>query len=635
LALLGALGMRGWLLAAAAPAATLAVLGLGAVLAATVGLPWHAAIVAILASAVAASAWLLTRRRLAEPWCLPPSWSRRESWAVSAAVATAAAVIIYGLFSGLGSVQEIFWGFDAPFHYNAVGVIADTGRLTSDEFAAVNNYAQAEPGFYPPLFHGTAALLSTAGVTPVAAVNGVVAASLALVLPVGLVGLLRVLGSSPLVAIGVALCSAIVEALPFDVLFNGPKFPYATSRALIAPVLVLLVPVVRRSPLPAVASGAVLAASAAGLVLWHSSYPFSIAVFAVPLVGQLLLVERRWGGLLRATAAALGAGVLLLPWLSSAATSLDSVTQFSTWQPDRTPAEAIGNVLTMSHVVPFYESQQPLYPQWWVSTLVLLGVIAAVLLRPPFYWVIASWVVATGLFVITTSFDNEMLRSITAVWYNDKWRLWGLAGLGMILLAGLGLGGLLTLVRTKLTDRSPTVRAGASLAVLAVFLVLTNLMYVGRMADISRSYFAIGERVLTDDELRAYEWLADQPDADTWIMNEWMDGSAMMLALHGLRPVWGHYRFTHGDHGLLYEHFHDLETSEGIQRIIDERDIRYVVVGNTYPISGGARGPAYGLTGLDDIDALDLVWASRDTTIYRINDSWSPTPRSGQPEGFS
>jgi hypothetical protein len=158
--------------------------------------------------------------------------------------------------------------------------------------------------------------------------------------------------------------------------------------------------------------------------------------------------------------------------------------------------------------------------------------------------------------------------------------------------------------------------------VLVAFLGVTNLMYIGRMADVSRSYFEIGDRVFTDDELAAYQWLAEQPDADTWVVNEWYDGSAMILALHGLRPVWGHYRFTSRDHGLIYERFNELESNAEIQRIIDERDIRYIVVGNTYPVNPGARGPAPGLMGLEDLESVDIVWASPDTVIYKIRDSY-------------
>jgi hypothetical protein len=407
-----------------------------------------------------------------------------------------------------------------------------------------------------------------------------------------------------------------VEAYPFDALVWGPVLPYATSLTFVAPFLIILL-IITSSRQRLFALTGVAGLAAAGAFLWHSSFPFSTVVFAVPLLAQLASGGRIiTSGLVRLGAAA-GVGILLLaPFVDEMLGSFGAVTGTTAWQADRSPAQAIGDALTSSHSSPFYESVQSTFPQWWVAALLLTGVVAATHLSPPYHWAIVSWAVGTGLFVLASSFPDGVLRSLTSPWYSDQWRLWGLMGLGMVLMTGVGLGGLLTLTLSRLQDRN---RAGAVVlagAVMALLVLATDGLYARRMSDLTTSYFAIGDRAFTRPELAAYEWLSRQEDAGGWIMNERNDGSAMMMALEGLRPVWGHY-FTSGeDQALLFESFNELETNTEVQRVLRDRSIRYVVVGNSPAVPLSA---APGLTGLDRLSSLELVYDSSDTKVYRVD----------------
>lgn len=623
-----AVGLRGWVALGASPLATMGTLGVAAVLTEVASLPWHPLTILAVWVLLTGGTALAARRLGGSVEAQAVPWSSRSNVLVGGSVVLAAVVILRPFVSAMGDVSELFWNFDSAFHYNAARLVIDEGQLTQLTLDNVNNYDNPGGGFYPPLLYGVAALLgSLYGVGAVSSVNVAVLACFSVVLPLGLVGLVRALGSSPFVAVGVLLCAGMVEAYPVDSLIRGPIFPFAASLTLVAPLLVMLLVTVetQRRQWPLVSS--VLGIGAVGAFLLHSSFPYSVAVFAVPLVVQLLVQKRAsLTGMARLVPAAAIAVVVAAPLLHKAWGQLSVVTAFSKWEPDRTPAQALGNVLTSSHIKPYYSSTESIYPQWWVAALLLIGIVAATRLRPSFEWVIGSWAISTGLFVVAAGIEDPTLRVLVSPWFSDRWRLWGIAGLAIIVLAGIGLGGLLAFAYERTRTR-PAIAVFTSAGIVVGFVYVTDLMYTNRITDVTRSYFATSERTLTDEELDAYNWLASQPDSDTVILNQWVDGSALMLALEGLRPAWGSYNLRSGDtdRQLLWESFNELSGNPEVQRVVRDRGIRYVVVGESYPYDGGTLGPAPGLENLDSTDGLSLVYSNSDTKVYRVSEEFLAT----------
>jgi hypothetical protein len=372
-----------------------------------------------------------------------------------------------------------------------------------------------------------------------------------------------------------------------------------------------------------VATPIALGLGGVGLLALHPSGAVAAALLAAPLLGQRLL-ERgpRWSDLTAIGLAAVGALVLGAPLLFASA-SAAAGPPFD-WPITMRPADALGELLFFSH-------EQP-YPQYWLVALALLGLLRPNPLRPLLWFVIPAALFA-GLFVLAASYEGTLVTLLTRPWWNDKWRFAALFTLCAVVLAAAGLVALRDAVWAtirRLVPRLETVapvRFTASAVVLvfvmALVAALSNGLYQQRNETRMAAAFTDGPTVSTA-ERQAFDELARLVPAESVVMNDPYDGSALMWALDDVRPLFASpviapQELTTMDPNrrVLFESFNQLDTDIAVQQAVAALGIDYVILCRGLIRPAGDNAP--GMHHLENVSALQLVYENADARIYRID----------------
>src|SRR5690606_35955178 len=117
--------------------------------------------------------------------------------------------------------------FDNIFHLNAIRYIVDTGIASPLEIGQMTSPGGGLP-FYPSAWHATVAIIvQLSGTSIPVAVNTAALVTAAVVWPVGILALSRMLlGSSASVIVGTGIVAAAVPAFPLLPMDFGVLYPY-------------------------------------------------------------------------------------------------------------------------------------------------------------------------------------------------------------------------------------------------------------------------------------------------------------------------------------------------------------------------------------------------------------------------
>lgn len=293
-AALGARGLIAW--GAVAPVSA-GVVGVAAIGADLVGVPFSPVWVLVV-TIVAVGLALLIRRMLPRRDGSAPRESRRTGRAFVIGLVLAVALLCWRVASALMSPQLFSQRFDIVFHLNAVrrAVDGDGSSLTMGQLMGESGILS----FYPSAWHDVAALVSlTTGIdhglftipVAVSAANLVIAA---VVWPLGCLALVRsIVGAArPYALVLGGVLSAAFGAFPLRLLDWGVILPYFFGIALLPGVIALVIAatkVVPRSVLDAPRAWVLAAASSVGLGLSHTSTITALAAFSAPVVVTALL----------------------------------------------------------------------------------------------------------------------------------------------------------------------------------------------------------------------------------------------------------------------------------------------------------------------------------------------------------
>ncbi|MGY1857864.1 DUF6541 family protein [Modestobacter sp. SYSU DS0290] len=634
-----AVGMRGHLAVAAAPALTLGSLALAAVLYAQLDVPWSVGTVVPVLLAVPVVLLVLRRpwrtrgdaeqdpaggavpsgagHRRRRPSALDLTWLL--AWAV---VSGLAAYRIVRATLGLTQPQQ-YW--DGMFHANSVRFIADSQVIDS---AALAPMAQPENTdfLYPDVFHGLAALLVQTGRLDVPMAINAVLAVLPAVFAAGLGLLAWVVLRRPLAAVAAAVLGTAVTAFPYDLMFWGPLWPYGTAVAAVPGAVALVLLLLRHGSL-ATGSAAVLAML--GVVQTQPAAGAS-AVVAALLLG-LPVLRDRWVELgeprarLRAFGGLVAAGIALLVLCAPLAAGIlgqsgGGVGTGVDWVATQTPGAAIGQLLTFN--------QEADRPQWWIAGLLLAGVVVLLRRRGPGRMLLAVAAVFLGQYVLASAYDNDLSLRLTSMWWNDKWRFAAIFVVPAVLIAAAGVQGLADGAR-RLSERAPLPATARSRVVpvlgallVAGLILLTALAYGPR----NESRVALGYTdgpTWSRTEARGYEQLSEIHDGDGLILNDPNDGSALAYAYFGLpvvfkSPLTPPYQpaAIGADRLLLLSRFDEIDDDPEIRAAAERLGVEWVVVGEGFTAVGQQR--AAGLDELDEVDSLELEFRNRDVSVYRL-----------------
>ena len=629
LALAAAAGLRGWLLAALAPLLTYGLVGAAAPVLPMLGILWTPtsfALLVVIAAVVALVLCLVVRRLRPprEPAPLPV-WGPLHHVGVAIGVLVATAVgiaVAWGATRGFTAVPQIW---DSLFHANATRFIAETGR--SDPAALATVSSRPEAGFYyPNAYHALAAVvvvLTGADVPTVLDASTAVAPGL---LALGMAAMVRRVGGRPALAAAAAMLSGAFTAFPYDLLPWGTLLPFIVAVALLPAFLAAATTALDGTGAP-VAVPVLLGIGGIGLLALHPSAAVTAVLLAAALVVDRWVRRRPRIGDLRAAGTTVLAAVVLGGPLLAASLAAAAGPAYN-WPADARPAQVLGELLFLSH------AQQ--FPQWWLVALMLLGVVGLRRLRPVL-WFLAMAVVFAGLFVLTASYEGTIVELLTRPWWNDRWRFAALWTLGAVLLAAGGVvtlrDGLMALLRrvTPADERRRLVLSAVALTVvLAAVTVLTSGFYHVRNASRMGEGFTDGPSLSRDEE-QAVKVLAGLAPHGSLVMNSPYDGSAMMWAVSGVRPVFAtpviqllELPVMDPDRRLLFMSFNQLDTDPDVRRAVDELNVQYVFVGSG--LIPPADGPPPGMLGLEKVRSLEPVYTSTETTIYRIG----PAPAPGR-----
>jgi hypothetical protein len=652
-------GLRGWVLAAAAPLLTYAVVGLAGPWTTALGVPRTAAAAAA-ATAVAALALLAVRLAAArarrptrppEPAAVPvraeppgrpasdgppgpPAPDAPAPWpvtahvAVAATVAGAAATGAATVLGGIDRLSTVPQDWDAVFHANGVRWISDTGDASLLGMGRVNWYVEGTEVFHPNAYHLLASVVHQVTGRDIPSVLNAHTVLIPGLAALVLAAVVRRFGGRPLHAAGAAAAVALASAV-YDLLWRGPLLPYATGVAMTAVAVLLVVEFLdaasARSP-GAPPRGALLAVGAAGLVCVHSSAVFGAALLTLPYLAWRWTrhPDRLGREPLLLALAGLGAAGLASMQLAGAVYSATSYPPLH-WAAELAWYTAAVELVTGAHEAPG--------PQIALTVAVVAGALGYRRLGE-LRWVGGAALLVGALFVLTAGADVRWVNDLTRPWWNDRWRLAGLFAIPLCLLAGHGVAQAQA-AGARLARRvlhRPAPRRAVSVAVGAA--VLGGLAVVddglGVTRNIERMERNVGERPLSPADVDGIRALAAVAPPGVRVLNDRGDGTAWVYALGGVLPVAGHYDGTNlagTAVALLQDRFRDYDSDPEVRAAVDELNVRYVILSDTFVFANGERRP--GLRGLSGADFLEVVHSADGVVVYRIVD---PTDRTNSRE---
>lgn len=647
LLVLDAVGVRPGLVAlAGAPAVSVSVAGVVAVVAAVVGfrygpLPLGLAVLLLVVLVV------VVRRRSRRT----PGAARRLPAAGSVAgagmVAVGAGFAVWPWLTGLGGLATRAQEHDMIIHVMQSAYITRSGRAAPWQLIPADVLTGEPVWFYPSGTHLLAA--ATAGLTGgnvTVAVNAMTVVLLAVSVCVGVAGLTRVAARQLAIGPGGAMLAAGFASLVmagmyrpgFHLMHDGGILGNAVALSLVPGVVAVVVLLGRLRPVAGV--GAALAV--VGAVWAHPSGAVSVAVTVLAWWFGMAVTARGRAELRRAVLPLVVAApvtvALLVPVVGP---GVSEAGRTGSWPADTGPVsfiEALGE--TFGFPYSGWIDQAQTKAQVWVVVLVVVGVLAVVALRrgmgPVAAWAAWSVVVMAAWLSPASGFDAV----ITQFYYNAMLRTWSHVSLLGSVLAGVGV--VLSAHRLAVFGRLriPLPRPVTAARIAAALVVL---VFVGYAAAPAVGYARINENAVAtrygtpdfvrigDDDLRAIDWLAARIQPGERVFNSPNDGSTYLYVERGI-PVVNVY--TLGLAGIPYtyrllEDFNTYPENPEVRRQLVDLDVRWIYVDERAPRIGSVGSPedwagdggfqfAPGLAGVADLPGVRVAHRSGSVVIYRL-----------------
>ncbi|WP_166983932.1 DUF6541 family protein [Paramicrobacterium fandaimingii] len=617
-----AAGARRLLLAIAAPAVTVAVLAVTAIVFGLVGVPWRIPFVASVFLGLTLVMWL-ARRLLTRTW-VPRSATRLAGFSPAFVTGLVIAVVIITVQIGfaIGEPGNVSQTYDAPFHLNGVRFIIDTANGSSLNLTGLI-LPPSRSTFYPAAWHDLVSIVAMAapwaGLISVANVTNLVIA--AVVWPLGALSLVRLLAPtrpSALVIAGVA--AAAFPAFPLGMLDYGVLFSYFLSLAFLPAGLALGVSFFRlvdgRRLGPATLQILSLACVVVAMGLSQPSVVFGLGLFGVialiPLcVRAVGATSRTWIRVsLIVGMVVVGVGFALV-WRR-----IGSFGYTAPWNRYGSVPEVLLDTFALSR------GDRPLAVV--IAVLILVGIVVAI--RTKRWWFVLMWAAAAGLFVLGGALPSGDLRNIAlGMFYKDVPRLEAFLVLPAFVLAVWGADAVWRVVarRIKPVSRVAVAVAASGIVIMIASTQLTAMTYA--VAHAANAYrLDDRSRILDDNEYALIERLRDEVGDEAVIVGNPWTGTSWAMALADREVLNPHFNTSHAPaHELVNAELNDAVSDPSVCAAIRETGARYVLDFGADRFAGSRLDVKTwigfeGLLDLAESDAVEEVDREGDKVLYRI-----------------
>lgn len=617
LAITAATGLRGlWAPALAAPAGA-SVIGIAAVVAPIVGLPWSlpvVAVVTVVATLVLLALRLIIWRRQASDGVMP-----KRGAVTVVAVAIAAVITTTQLMIVIGSPENISQTFDNVFHLNAVRYILDHHNA-SPLFVASMTSAGAPSSFYPTGWHAIASLVViVTGVSIPVASHATMLLFAAAAWPFGIILLTRALGvrtRAGLLAAGVAAAS--FPAFPLLPVDYGVLFPYMMGLSLVPASLAAVLGVRFATSLAERARWLVVVLGVTpGMAIAHPGALMAFVLFSavIAALGVISFLRSSAGRRAKALAGACtGVGVVVFCGLWYV---MRPEAAARTWPPDETVAQAIGEVLMAS---PARSALNIV-----MASLVVIGVVVCVRRRSQRdLVVVAIALTAAVLYIVVSGLPYWAPRDmLVGVWYDNSPRLAALLPIIWVPLAATGYQAVYRWARGMLAARRVPRRsrlwivAAASVLLVGVLPQATAIRVAVDSAA-GNYRFTPAAPLLSTDEHELIMRLPGLVPSDAVIAGSPWTGTSLAYALAGRKVLMPHtLTATTPDTDLINDDLDDATPGSPVCDAVRAEDVQYVLDFGSREVNGGHHVfPGY--SDLEDSSAVQLVDQVGEARLYRV-----------------
>jgi len=640
-----ALGVRRILLPVVAPLLGMGVLTVIGVMGNALGLSWQllpVVLVLVLLSGVLFVARLALQRRFPDKFDNPPVKSIfgkhhfKGTWLViGAGLVAGGAVAAVSWTVGTEGLLGINQDWDIPWHANMIRLISvnhEWDPSIAGNFAYYDtNIGEAPIRSYPIAFHAVLSLFwPMSGVSIPVFLNVFVLVMMGVQLPLSTMALTMVVTRRPLAVAAAGAVSGWFTVYPYDLLWRGPLIPFFAGMLLVGPFVYLAVKGAvdrRKFWIPGIAFGAV------GLIAVHPSLAF--VVLPVLVFWMLSALVRRRGRILGITVYLAVSGVLAvvlgLPIITQMLKESERVSK-QVWAADTDRNGAIQNIIFLNHG----SMAMPI-----LTAMVALGCLALVF-RIRMWWYFGPVLAFAFLSVYTMGTDNPRFMSLTAPFYDDQWRIFGILVMLLIPLAGLGVAqtaeAVAWLVDRVRASRSTNREVGSShrgstvltAAVAAAVLLVSGIAaipYFKQNAERININTKVDGATLSKSEVDLLSTMDRYVPQDATVLNDSCDGSVWMYALGNRMPMIRHFEILPTNRQLLVlQKLGDLASDDAARAAASELGIEWV-----YIADGRIRAwdePKPGLTQPDSIPYLKLVVREGNAALYQID--WSQLPGGKQ-----
>lgn len=607
-------GLRGLRLWAFAPVITTAVASVLAAIYPVLGLRWSVLAFAIGVLVFAGLAWAAAR------WIFPPRVPERPG---NRALLLLAGLVVGGVLIGIrlalyiGEPDAISQSNDAVFHLNALRYIVETGSASSFTLTGLVGASS----FYPAAWHALVYLVGDlTGSDASVAINSVSLVIAALIWPLGIAWMTRVVtGSSVAAALAAALSGAMLH-FPMLMFEWGVLYPNALALALVPAAVGIAIDKGSQSESrrwQAIAHRVLLASLA--VVALGFAQPVAV------LTWLLLMGSVAFARVVLAGTRPRGMHVALLSCLVVIIAGVWLVMAYvaggSLWGPYANGAEALGELALSAQV--------DLPPSPVVSAVALLGLWVAWRTKST-RWLAIAWAgLAVLMFAVTAIANPAVRRWVLGPWYADPYRIAATLPIVMVPLMAIALvWGLGKLKKALPVARYTDDELGRTAVVLiAIIGALTLVLWPSVMlpvtsegkSDQESRYESSEDSFLSPDEQVLLERLNEVVTPGSLIIANPSTGAAFGYALSGANVyprTWS--QPDTAAWGVISAHLRDAsERDEVCEALRAYSDARYVLdfgPGDTSP----GRTVLPGMTGFDSVEGFELIAAEGDAELWRI-----------------